>query len=146
ARTREVQRAKRSSQGRPTLRQAPAPPGRLASNAPKSARDRDVWRQKRRTESQKNGHGGAGWTRTTDNAIMSRALYHLSYGTAARNLGVPAKSRRRLRSRRGSKLTEPPERAPSACASSAGACRLLHVFSCSFLGSVRKRNQRPLAS
>jgi hypothetical protein len=30
------------------------------------------------------GHhgGGAGWTRTTDNAIMSRALYHLSYGTA----------------------------------------------------------------
>ena len=27
-------------------------------------------------------HGGAGWTRTTDNAIMSRALYHLSYGTA----------------------------------------------------------------
>src|SRR2546430_4170415 len=26
-------------------------------------------------------HGGAGWTRTTDNAIMSRALYHLSYGT-----------------------------------------------------------------
>ena len=29
------------------------------------------------------GHGGAGWTRTTDNAIMSRALYHLSYGTSA---------------------------------------------------------------
>src|SRR5207244_3087275 len=29
-------------------------------------------------------HGGAGWTRTSDNAIMSRALYHLSYGTAAR--------------------------------------------------------------
>ena len=28
------------------------------------------------------GRGGAGWTRTTDNAIMSRALYHLSYGTA----------------------------------------------------------------
>ena len=27
-------------------------------------------------------HGGAGWTRTSDNAIMSRALYHLSYGTA----------------------------------------------------------------
>src|SRR6266851_1456994 len=27
------------------------------------------------------GHGGAGWTRTSDNAIMSRALYHLSYGT-----------------------------------------------------------------
>jgi hypothetical protein len=27
-------------------------------------------------------HGGAGWTRTTDNAIMSRALYHLSYGTS----------------------------------------------------------------
>ncbi len=26
--------------------------------------------------------GGAGWTRTTDNAIMSRALYHLSYGTS----------------------------------------------------------------
>ena len=26
--------------------------------------------------------GGAGWTRTSDNAIMSRALYHLSYGTA----------------------------------------------------------------
>jgi hypothetical protein len=26
-------------------------------------------------------HGGAGWTRTSDNAIMSRALYHLSYGT-----------------------------------------------------------------
>ncbi len=25
--------------------------------------------------------GGAGWTRTSDNAIMSRALYHLSYGT-----------------------------------------------------------------
>jgi hypothetical protein len=31
-------------------------------------------------------HGGAGWTRTTDNAIMSRALYHLSYGTAATEL------------------------------------------------------------
>src|SRR2546427_6660192 len=29
------------------------------------------------------GHGGAGWTRTTDNAIMSRALYRLSYGTPA---------------------------------------------------------------
>src|SRR4030088_2083553 len=29
------------------------------------------------------GHGGAGWTRTSDNAIMSRALYHLSYGTEA---------------------------------------------------------------
>ena len=29
-------------------------------------------------------HGGAGWTRTSDNAIMSRALYHLSYGTAGR--------------------------------------------------------------
>src|SRR2546422_5870067 len=29
------------------------------------------------------GHGGAGWTRTSDNAIMSRALYHLSYGTTA---------------------------------------------------------------
>src|SRR5947209_1525727 len=28
-------------------------------------------------------HGGAGWTRTTDNAIMSRALYRLSYGTPA---------------------------------------------------------------
>ena len=27
--------------------------------------------------------GGAGWTRTSDNAIMSRALYHLSYGTTA---------------------------------------------------------------
>ena len=31
----------------------------------------------------KRSHGGAGWTRTSDNAIMSRALYHLSYGTAA---------------------------------------------------------------
>ena len=30
-------------------------------------------------------HGGAGWTRTSDNAIMSRALYHLSYGTAGEN-------------------------------------------------------------
>ena len=30
-------------------------------------------------------HGGAGWTRTSDNAIMSRALYHLSYGTAERS-------------------------------------------------------------
>ena len=28
-------------------------------------------------------HGGAGWTRTSDNAIMSRALYHLSYGTSS---------------------------------------------------------------
>src|SRR5213083_1176469 len=32
------------------------------------------------------GNGGAGWTRTTDNAIMSRALYHLSYGTARERL------------------------------------------------------------
>jgi hypothetical protein len=30
--------------------------------------------------------GGAGWTRTSDNAIMSRALYHLSYGTASSRL------------------------------------------------------------
>src|SRR6266508_5617744 len=30
--------------------------------------------------------GGAGCTRTSDNAIMSRALYHLSYGTAQRML------------------------------------------------------------
>ena len=35
-------------------------------------------------------HGGAGWTRTTDNAIMSRALYHLSYGTADRQVTGPA--------------------------------------------------------
>ena len=35
-------------------------------------------------------HGGAGWTRTSDNAIMSRALYHLSYGTAAPTLGALA--------------------------------------------------------
>src|SRR5467141_1328714 len=35
-------------------------------------------------------HGGAGWTRTTDNAIMSRALYHLSYGTAVSRASRPA--------------------------------------------------------
>src|SRR5712692_2033854 len=40
---------------------------------------------KRRIEQR---HGGAGWTRTSDNAIMSRALYHLSYGTPS----IPAKS------------------------------------------------------
>src|SRR6266851_5706509 len=39
--------------------------------------------------------GGAGWTRTTDNAIMSRALYHLSYGTSC--AGVRLTSRLSLR-------------------------------------------------
>src|SRR5256885_16536078 len=50
-----------------------------------AARDRD--------EDSRGGelsHGGAGWTRTSDNAIMSRALYHLSYGTAAPTLGARA--------------------------------------------------------
>src|SRR5450759_5342168 len=41
-------------------------------------------------------HGGAGWTRTSDNAIMSRALYHLSYGTA--QAGARAGRPRRRRS------------------------------------------------
>src|SRR2546421_11522682 len=59
-------------------------------------------------------HGGAGWTRTTDNAIMSRALYHLSYGTADRE------------------LSERLESAPSACASSSGACRWRRAFSYSW--------------
>src|SRR5450759_4603924 len=55
-------------------------------------------------------HGGAGWTRTSDNAIMSRALYHLSYGTAqaGRELGALEGEDPILRS----------VRAPSACASS----------------------------
>ena len=55
---------------------------------------RRIWRQ----------HGGAGWTRTSDNAIMSRALYRLSYGTA------------------GKDPIAPPVPAPSACASLRGAC------------------------
>jgi hypothetical protein len=40
-------------------------------------------------------HGGAGWTRTSDNAIMSRALYHLSYGTAGRRRAHKAHSSRK---------------------------------------------------
>ena len=40
-------------------------------------------------------HGGAGWTRTSDNAIMSRALYHLSYGTAGRRRARRARSGKR---------------------------------------------------
>src|SRR2546428_66185 len=40
--------------------------------------------------------GGAGWTRTTDNAIMSRALYHLSYGTVEEMLASGLYSRLQL--------------------------------------------------
>src|SRR5437660_677696 len=36
-------------------------------------------------------HGGAGWTRTSDNAIMSRALYHLSYGTTAPEVSLTSR-------------------------------------------------------
>ena len=39
------------------------------------------------------GHGGAGWTRTTDNAIMSRALYHLSYGTSCAGVRLTSRLR-----------------------------------------------------
>ena len=46
----------------------------------RAARDRDE-----DSAGGNHSHGGAGWTRTTDNAIMSRALYHLSYGTAGRD-------------------------------------------------------------
>src|SRR6266851_638339 len=59
-------------------------------------------------------HGGAGWTQTTNNAIMSRALYHLSYGTAVRD------------------ASERPGRAPSACSSFSGAWRWRLAFSCSW--------------
>src|SRR5258708_32701626 len=58
--------------------------------------------------------GGAGWTRTTDNAIMSRALYHLSYGTAERD------------------ASERLGRPPSACSSFSGAWRWRLAFSCSW--------------
>ena len=40
-------------------------------------------------------HGGAGWTRTSDNAIMSRALYHLSYGTAGHRRARRARTGKR---------------------------------------------------
>ena len=65
-------------------------------------------------------HGGAGWTRTTDNAIMSRALYHLSYGTSEGD------------------ANERPGFAPSACASSSGACRWRRAFSCSFPSGTQR--------
>src|ERR1700674_3664242 len=70
-------------------------------------------------------HGGAGWTRTSDNAIMSRALYHLSYGTAqaGRKPGALSGEDPILRS----------ARAPSACASSPVACLAPLAFSCSKL-------------
>src|SRR5258708_963627 len=60
-------------------------------------------------------HGGAGWTRTTDNAIMSRALYRLSYGTPAP----------------GVKPTWQPALLLLASPSSCGASRSRHAFSCS---------------
>src|SRR5713226_6898835 len=60
-------------------------------------------------------HGGAGWTRTTDNAIMSRALYRLSYGTPAP----------------GVKPTWQPALLLLAWPSSCGASRSRHAFSCS---------------
>ena len=70
-------------------------------------------------------HGGAGWTRTSDNAIMSRALYHLSYGTAqaGRELGALKGEDPILRS----------VPAPSACASSLVAWPAPLAFSCSSL-------------
>src|SRR5260370_19650658 len=39
------------------------------------------------------GHGGAGWTRPSDNAIMSRALYHLSYGTSCAGVRLTSRLR-----------------------------------------------------
>src|SRR5260370_9762231 len=75
-------------------------------------------------------HGGAGWTRTSDNAIMSRALYHLSYGTA------------QARRKPGALSGEDPilrfARAPSACASSPVAWPAPLAFSCS---SLLQKNQ-----
>src|SRR5258707_15638428 len=70
-------------------------------------------------------HGGAGWTRTTDNAIMSRALYRLSYGTPAP----------------GVKPTWQPALVLLAWPSSYGASRSRHAFSCStdLLGMTRSR-------
>src|SRR5713226_4177306 len=60
-------------------------------------------------------HGGAGWTRTTDNAIMSRALYRLSYGTPAP----------------GVKPTWQPALLLLAWPSSCGASRSRRAFFCS---------------
>src|SRR5260370_31248912 len=39
------------------------------------------------------GHGGAGWTRTSDNAVMSRPLYHLSYGTSCAGVSLTSRLR-----------------------------------------------------
>ena len=73
-------------------------------------------------------HGGAGWTRTSDNAIMSRALYHLSYGTssagrlesyreaAARALSFRFLSRRLASATRFLLFRVPPECKPSRAA------------------------------
>src|SRR5438045_3165359 len=63
---------------------------------------------------------------------MSRALYHLSYGTADLTVGVPTKSRRSLGFREEVELSERLESAPSACASSSGAYRWRRAFSYSW--------------
>ena len=78
-------------------------------------------------------HGGAGWTRTSDNAIMSRALYHLSYGTAqaGRELGALKGEDPILRS----------VPAPSACASSLVAWPAPLAFSCSSLLQIAARSR-----
>src|SRR5437899_7960289 len=60
--------------------------GRIGSAGDGGENARGGWRS----------HGGAGWTRTTDNAIMSRALYHLSYGTAGTSLTSGLSSRLQL--------------------------------------------------
>src|ERR1700693_2315612 len=70
-------------------------------------------------------HGGAGWTRTSDNAIMSRALYHLSYGTA--------QAGRLLDALEGEDPILRSVRAPSACASSPVAWPAPLASSCSTL-------------
>jgi hypothetical protein len=90
-------------------------------------------------------HGGAGWTRTSDNAIMSRALYHLSYGTVDRRCARRAHSWRR-RARRAHFPRDPiapPVPAPSACASWSVAFPAPPASSCSQL-SVRLRASRSL--
>ena len=80
-------------------------------------------------------HGGAGWTRTSDNAIMSRALYHLSYGTAGR--------RRPHRAHPGEDPSAPPVPEPSACASWSGASPAPPASSCSLLSRRIRANALP---